>query len=57
MEWERIALSGNNLSIFARDVPQGKAELLPLLVKHGVQIEKYEWVRPTLEQIFLEISR
>jgi len=53
---ERIALSGKNLSIFARDVPQGKVELLPLLVKHGVLIEKYEWVRPTLEQIFLEIS-
>lgn len=54
---ERVNLSGQNLSILARDVPQGKAELLPLIVKHGVQIEKYEWVRPSLEEIFLEISK
>ena len=57
-EWvERVTLTGQNLSILARDVPQGKAELLPLIVKHGVRIEKYEWVRPSLEEIFLEISK
>jgi ABC-2 type transport system ATP-binding protein len=54
---ERITLSGLKLSILARNVPQGKAELMPLIVKHGVQIEKYEWVRPSLEEIFLEISK
>jgi ABC-2 type transport system ATP-binding protein len=58
LDWvERVTQSGQNLSILARDVPQGKAELLPLIVKHGVQIEKYEWVRPSLEEIFLEISQ
>jgi len=54
---ERITLSGKNLSILARDVPQGKAELLPLIVKHGVRVDKYEWLRPSLEEIFLEISK
>ena len=58
LDWvERVTLSGQNLSILARDVPQGKAELLPLIVKHGVKIDKYEWVRPSLEEIFLEISQ
>ena len=54
---ERIMLSDQKLSILARHVPQGKAELLPLVVKHGVQVDKYEWVRPTLEDIFLEVSK
>jgi ABC-2 type transport system ATP-binding protein len=54
---ERVTLSGKNLSILARDVPQGKAELLPLIVKHGVRVDKYEWLRPSLEEIFLEISQ
>lgn len=52
-----VSLDGQTLSILARDVPRGKAELLPLVVRHGVQVDKYEWVRPSLEQIFLEISR
>lgn len=54
---ERVTLSSRNLTILARNVPQGKAELLPLAVKHGLQIDKYEWVRPSLEEIFLEISK
>jgi ABC-type multidrug transport system ATPase subunit len=54
---ERVKISGNKLSILARDVPQGKAELLPLIVRHGLQLEKYEWVRPSLEEIFLELSK
>ena len=54
---ERVTLTGQNLSILAKDVPQGKAELLPIIVKHDVRIEKYEWVRPSLEEIFLKISQ
>jgi ABC-2 type transport system ATP-binding protein len=54
---ERVNVSGPNLTILARDVPQGKEKLLPMLVKHGLQIEKYEWVRPSLEEIFLELSQ
>ena len=57
-DWvDRVKISGNHISILARDVPRGKARLLPLIVKHDVQIEKYEWVRPSLEEIFLEISQ
>jgi ABC-2 type transport system ATP-binding protein len=48
---------GKSIKILANDVPQGKEQLLPLLVKYGIQINRYEWVRPSLEEIFLEISR
>jgi ABC-2 type transport system ATP-binding protein len=54
---ESINLGEKKLSILANDVPSGKAELIPLIAKHQVQIEKYEWVRPSLEEIFLEISQ
>lgn len=54
---ERVTLEKKHLSILARDVPTGKAALIPMIAKHQVQIEKFEWVRPSLEEIFLEISR
>jgi ABC-2 type transport system ATP-binding protein len=57
-DWvERVTLDEARLTILARDVPQGKAALLPMIVRHGVRIDKYEWVRPSLEEIFLEISQ
>ena len=57
-EWvSGINVEGNSIKILASDVPQGKEQLLPLLVEYGIQISHYEWVRPSLEEIFLEISR
>lgn len=38
------------------DVERGKRELLPLLARHGVALNRLEWIRPTLEEIFLKIS-
>ncbi len=52
-----ITVEGNIIKVLANDVPQGKAELLPFFVEHGMQIDRYEWVRPSLEEIFLEISQ
>lgn len=46
----------NKLRVTVTDVEQGKRELLPLLARHGVVLNRYEWVRPTLEEIFLKIS-
>lgn len=54
---ERVTLSGKNITILAKDVPRGKTELLPMIVKHAIRIEKYEWIRPSLEEIFLKISK
>ncbi len=42
--------------VVARDMDQGKRQLLPLVVQAGLLVARYEWVRPTLEEIFLEVS-
>ena len=47
----------NGLRVAAADVDRAKAELLPLVVAQGVRLEAYRWVRPSLEEIFLEMSR
>ena len=52
----RVTIDGNSISVLASDVPQGKDELLSIIVKHNVRINRYEWVRPSLEEIFLKIS-
>ena len=46
----------NLLRITVTDLDCGKRALLPLLVEHGVVLARYEWVRPSLEEIFLRIS-
>lgn len=52
-----INVESNLIKVLASDVPQGKEELLPILVEYKMQIDRYEWVRPSLEEIFLEISQ
>lgn len=56
-DWvSRVTIEGNILNILASDVPRGKAELLAIIVKHDIRVERFEWVRPSLEEIFLRIS-
>ena len=52
----RVTIDGNSISVLASDVPQGKDELLSIIVKHNLRVNRYEWVRPSLEEIFLKIS-
>ena len=52
----RVTIDGNSISVLASDVTQGKDELLSIIVKHNLRINRYEWVRPSLEEIFLKIS-
>jgi ABC-2 type transport system ATP-binding protein len=47
---------GNNIRITVSDRSLGKQLLLPFTVEQGVILDKYEWVRPSLEEIFLKIS-
>ena len=57
-DWvSRVTVAENTIRILASDVPQGKDELLPIIVKHGIRVNRYEWIRPSLEEIFLQISR
>lgn len=44
------------LRVVANDVAYGKQGLLPLILQQGVILTRYEWVRPTLEEIFLKVS-
>ncbi len=38
------------------NVVAGKERLLPMVLEHGLILARYEWVRPTLEEVFLSIS-
>jgi ABC-2 type transport system ATP-binding protein len=44
------------LRVMVQDVPGAKEALLPLVVAHHLPLVRYEWVRPSLEDIFLQLS-
>ena len=46
----------NKLRITVSDPMLGKKLLIPLITDQGLILERYEWVRPSLEEIFLKIS-
>jgi ABC-2 type transport system ATP-binding protein len=47
---------GSRMRVTVNDVAQAKAVLLPLVVRHGLVLTRYEWVRPSLEEVFLTLS-
>ena len=49
-------LDGAILRLMIQDVPCARLELLPLVVAHRLPLLRYEWVRPSLEDIFLQLS-
>jgi ABC-type uncharacterized transport system ATPase subunit len=51
-----LTRDGATLRILVHDLPRAKQELLPLIVAHSLILNRYEWVRPSLEEIFLQIS-
>ena len=53
----RVTVDGDTIRILASDVPRGKDELLSIIVEHNLRVNHYEWIRPSLEEIFLEISQ
>lgn len=46
----------NRLNIRVADVDYGKRALLQLIADQGAVVNRYEWVRPSLEEIFLRTS-
>jgi len=44
------------LRIMIQDVPLARREILPLLGAYPLPLLRYEWVRPSLEEIFLQLS-
>lgn len=47
---------GPRLRLTIADVVQAQRRLLPLIVDRGLPLRRYEWVRPSLEEIFLTLS-
>jgi ABC-2 type transport system ATP-binding protein len=54
---ETAQVEQSTLRITVSDLPQAKAALLPLLAASGLLVNRVEWVRPSLEEIFLKISQ
>ncbi len=46
----------STLRVSVNDIPAAKTQLLPLLVQKGLVLERFQWVRPSLEEIFLQVS-
>jgi hypothetical protein len=44
------------LRIMISDTEVGKQQLLPLVLAAQVPVARLEWVRPSLEEVFLELS-
>jgi ABC-2 type transport system ATP-binding protein len=54
--WTReVVVAHGLLRVFVTDAEQAAAEALPLVVAAGVRLARFERVRPTLEDVFLEL--
>jgi ABC-2 type transport system ATP-binding protein len=53
---ESVRIEQNLIRITVTDLAQGKQALLPLAAGSGLIVNRLEWVRPSLEEIFLKIS-
>ena len=42
--------------ITVNDPDRARVEILPLIVALGVTLNRYDWIRPTLEEVFLQLS-
>jgi ABC-2 type transport system ATP-binding protein len=51
-----VKQEGPVLRIMVHNVPVAKQELLPLVAGSGLAVNRYEWIRPSLEEIFLQLS-
>ncbi|MCB8945315.1 MAG: ABC transporter ATP-binding protein [Ardenticatenaceae bacterium] len=47
----------NELQVTVADMEAGKRAVLPLVVAHDLVLTRYEWKRPSLEEVFLTLSR
>ncbi len=51
-----VRIEQNLIRITVTDLAQGKQALLPLVAGSELVVNRIEWVRPSLEEIFLKIS-
>lgn len=56
-DWvESVETRQSLVRITVSDLPRGKQALLPLVAASGLTFNRVEWVRPSLEEIFLKLS-
>jgi len=51
-----VTVDGNELRLSVSDVNRAKQEILNIVVGRQLILNRYEWVRPSLEDVFLTIS-
>ena len=51
-----VKTEGRLIRVMVKNVPDGKRGLLPLIANLGLTVNRYEWIRPSLEDIFLQMS-
>ncbi len=51
-----VTQEGALLRVAVNDLATAREALLPCVVDQGVVLSRYQWVRPTLEEVFLAIS-
>jgi ABC-2 type transport system ATP-binding protein len=54
--FESLSTEQNLIRVTVKDLAQAKRALLPLVAGSGLVLNRLEWVRPSLEEIFLKIS-
>ena len=53
---ENISIEGSQIRLIVDQVENARLPLLKLITDYKIPILRYEWVRPTLEEIFLKLS-
>ena len=53
---ENVSIDHNVVRIMVSDIQAGKQHLLPFVTQSGLPVVRLEWVRPSLEEVFLELS-
>ena len=51
-----VTHEGSYLRVTVSDLAVARQKLLPMVVAHNLQLTRYEWVRPSLEEVFLSLS-
>lgn len=51
-----VSQEDNCLHVTVSNVTAAKTALLPLLAQQGVVLNRYEWIRPSLEDVFLQLA-
>ena len=51
-----ITSNDNVLRVAVHDPAASKQALWPLVAEHGLALTRYEWIRPSLEEVFIQLS-